>query len=444
MIPALRQAFNREFTAGEYSAFREHLDRACGTHITFRICETPCFFTRELLDRVVSAGRDLIHQLVGSPAYRAASQNCIPAGFAAPNESAHPLFIQADFGLVRGASGALEPRLVEIQGFASLYAFQAALARAYIEKYARASGLQFLIDFETVEDYRAELRRAIVGSHDPENVVLLEIEPQHQKTLPDFLLTEKMLGVRPVCVTSLRREGKRLFYQRDGKLTPIYRVYNRVIADELIRKRIAMPFQYADDLDLEWAGHPNWFFRISKFSLPFLQGPTVPHSWFLDQLFDSSAEERPRSLPAAVIPSAARNPSSLADASKHARSKVALELPAKLEDWPARLDDYVLKPLYSFAGLGVIVGPTRDELAAIPAARRHEFILQRRMRFEPVIDTPHGPTQAELRVMFIWLDELRAGPLIVRMGRGKMMGVDHNRDLEWVGASAALFPAANS
>ena len=166
MIPALRQAFNREFTAGEYSAFLEHLDRACGTHITFRICETPCFFTRELLDRVVSAGRDLIHQLVGSPAYRAASQNCIPAGFAAPNESAHPLFIQADFGLVRGASGDLQPRLVEIQGFASLYAFQAALARAYIEKYARASGLQFLIDFETVEDYRAELRRAIVGSLD--------------------------------------------------------------------------------------------------------------------------------------------------------------------------------------------------------------------------------------------------------------------------------------
>jgi hypothetical protein len=395
MIPALRQAFNRDFTAEKYRGFLEHLDQVSGTSIKFRVCETPCFFPRELLNRVVLAGRDLIHELVDSPGYRAASQNCIPAGFVVPNESPHPLFVQADFGLVRNAAGGLEPRLVEIQGFASLYAFQVALAQGYIQKYALDADLRFLIDFESFADYRAQLRRAIVGAHDPENVVLLEIEPQEQKTLPDFLLTEKMFGVRTVCITSLRREGKRLFYHRDGKLTPIYRVYNRVIADELIRKRIEVPFHYADELDVEWAGHPNWFFRISKFSLPYLHHSTVPASWFLDQLPD---------------------------------------------DLPQLLDDYVLKPLYSFAGLGVIVGPTRDDLAAIPAARRHEFILQQRMRFEPVIDTPHGLTQAEVRVMFIWLDELRAGPLIVRMGRGKMMGVDHNRDLAWVGASAALFP----
>ena len=401
MIPALRQAFNRDFTAAKYRAFLDYLDRLCGTHVKFRICETPCFFPRELLDRLASAGRALIHELVDSPAYRTASRDCIPKDFAAPNESARPLFIQVDFGLVRNSAGDLDPRLVEIQAFASLYAYQAALAQAYLEKYALDSHLRFLLDFADFDEYRHALHRAIVGAHDPANVVLLEIEPEEQKTLPDFLLTEKMLGVRPVCITSLRREGKRLFYDRDGAQTPIHRVYNRVIADELIRKNVTLPFHFTDDLDVEWAGHPNWFFRISKFSLPHLRHPSVPRTWFLDQLPE--------------------------------------ELTAQIHDSPNHLQNYVLKPLYSFAGLGVIVGPAREDLEKIPSARRHEYILQQRMSFEPVIKTPHGPTQAEIRIMFLWNGELRAGPAIVRMGRGKMMGVDHNRDLEWVGASAALF-----
>ena len=416
MIPALRQAFNRNFTAEKYRAFLDHVDRVCGTHISFRICETPCFFPREMLQHLVTVGRELIHALVDSPAYRAASRDCIPPDFAARGETERPLFIQVDFGLVRNAAGELEPRLVEIQAFASLYAYQATLAQAYIEKYALDPGLRFLLDFENTEAYRAELRRAIVGNHDPENVVLLEIEPQEQKTLADFLVTEHMLGVRPVCVTSLRREGKRLFYTRDGKLTQIHRIYNRVIADELIRKQISLPFHYGDDLEVEWAGHPNWFFRISKFSLPHLHHACVPRTWFLDQL-PPEVSDQLRDSPGAV---------------------------------PGVLDNFVLKPLYSFAGLGVVIGPTRDDLDKIPLRRRHEFILQERVRFDPVIDTPHGPTQAEIRIMFLWPDalragspaELRAGPAIVRMGRGKMMGVDHNRDLEWVGASAALFPPA--
>ncbi len=404
MIPALRQAFNRNFTPEKYRAFLHHLDRICGTHVKFRICETPCFFPRELLDRLASTGRALIHELVDSPAYRAASRDCIPEEFFAPGETARPLFIQVDFGLVRNAAGGLDPRLVEIQAFASLYAYQAALAQAYIEEYSLDPGLRFLLDFANFDDYRAELRRAIVGVHDPENVVLLEIEPEEQKTLPDFLLTERMLGIRPVCITSVHREGKRLFYDRDGTQTPIRRIYNRVIADELIRKRIEPPFRYGDELDVEWAGHPNWFFRISKFSLPHLRHPAVPRTWFLDQLPEQLRSEL------------------------HAR--------------PEALESYVLKPLFSFAGLGVVVGPTRADLDKILPARRNEYILQERMRFEPVIETPHGSTQAEIRIMFLWQEELRAGPAIIRMGRGKMMGVDHNRDLEWVGASAALFPSA--
>jgi hypothetical protein len=392
MIPSLRERFNRGYRPEKYRAFLAALDQACGSHVKFRVCETPCFFPRALVERLATAGREMIHQLVDSPNYREASRAVIPPQFNVPGESPTPLFVQADFGLVRGPGGEIEPRLVEIQGFPSLYAYQTLLLGAYRSSYGLDPALGAFLDFADADLYLRELRRAIVGSHDPENVVLLEIQPWEQKTLPDFTATEKLLGVRPVCVTDVKKEGRRLFYRHDGRRIPIERIYNRVIVDELLRKDLKLPFSFTDDLDVEWAGHPNWFFRISKFSIPFLKHPAVPRSWFLD----------------------------------------------RLAEWPADLENYVLKPLFSFAGLGVIVGPTPADVDAIPREKRHEYLLQERMRFEPVIATPHGATQAELRIMFLWTDELKAGPIIVRMGRGKMMGVDHNRDLEWVGASAAF------
>jgi len=392
MIPALRERFNREFTADKYRAFLAALDAACGTHVKFRVCETPCFFPRPLLARLAAAGREMIHYLVEDPAYREAARAAIPPEFNVPAETPRPLFVQADFGLVRGSGRELEPRLVEIQGFPSLYAYQSLLLDAYRQSYSLDPSLGSFLDFPDANSYLTELRRAIVGARDPANVVLLEIEPWEQKTLPDFTATEKLLGVRPVCVTEVRKEGRRLFYERDGRRIPIRRIYNRVIVDELVRKNLALPFSFRDDLEVEWAGHPNWFFRISKFSIPYLKHRAVPRAWFLD----------------------------------------------RMAEWPADLENYVLKPLFSFAGLGVIVGPTRADLDAIPREKRGDYLLQERMRFEPVIATPHGPTQAELRIMFLWTDELKAGPVIVRMGRGKMMGVDHNRDLEWVGASGAF------
>ncbi len=107
-------------------------------------------------------------------------------------------------------------------------------------------------------------------------------------------------------------------------------------------------------------------------------------------------------------------------------------------DRVAHPERYVLKPLYSFAGLGVIVGPTQEQIAAVPAAARSQYLLQERVDFTPVIDTPAGPAKIEVRIMYLWLDELRAVNTIVRMGRGAQMGVDHNKGFEWVGASAGF------
>lgn len=395
MIPTLRKQFNASFTPEKYRQFLSRIDDVCGTHVAFRLCETPCFIPKELLEKLSRAGEELIRQLVENPQYRAESNRAVPAEFNVPHEPAHPMFVQVDFGLIRSASGELQPKLVELQAFPSLYAYQVALAEAYLDAYGmRDLPLNCFLSGLNQNSYRDLLRHAIVAEHDPTNVILLEIHPHEQKTLCDFLLTEKMLGVPTVDIVNIKKEGSRLFYEQGGRRVPIKRIYNRAIVDELQRKGVKLAFDWRDDLDVEWAGHPNWYFRMSKFSIPYLKHESVPKTWFLDQL----------------------------------------------KEVPADLENYALKPLYSFAGLGVVIGPKKEQIAAIPEQNRHDYILQERMHFEPVIETPFGMTRAEVRVMYVWLEKLTPVLTIVRMGRGLMMGVDHNKNMEWVGASAALFP----
>lgn len=399
MIRSLRQPFNTRFSPEKYQKFLRRIDDLCGTHVQFRLSETPCFFPKQLIDRMARDGKELIRQLVDDPEYRAKSDEAVPAEFKVPNEAPHAMFVQVDFGLVRDASGELHPKLVELQAFPSLYAYQGYLAQAYVDVYQLRSPNQesrelkyFLSGLDT-NSYRELLRQAIVGSNDPENVILMEIHPQEQKTLPDFLLTEKMLGVRTVDIVDIKKQGSRLYYERGDKRIPIKRIYNRAIVDELQRKNVQLAFDWRDDLDVEWAGHPNWYFRISKFSIPYLKHESVPKTWFLDGL----------------------------------------------DEIPADLENYALKPLYSFAGLGVVISPKKEDIAAIRAGKRPDYILQERLHFEPVIETPFGGTKAEVRVMYLWLEELMPVLTIIRMGRGLMMGVDHNKNMEWVGASAGLF-----
>jgi hypothetical protein len=402
MLQPYRDQFNANFTPAKYSDLVTRLNRLTRTPIEFRVAETPCFFSRELIHELAEAGATLTHQLLDNPEYLQASNQTIPEQYRVPNENPQPNFMTVDFGLVRNPNSTLTPKLVELQAFPSIFGYQDILSRQYIENYNLDPNLTWHLGGLNDKTYWQLLRDVIVGDHDPENVVLLEIDPNHQKTLPDFHVYEDKLHIATVDIANLRKQGNRLFYQRAGRDIPIHRIYNRAIVDELERKNIQLPFDYRDPLDVEWAGHPNWYFRISKFSLPYLNHSSVPKAVFLDDWF------------------AGRN----------------------VEGLPHQRENLLLKPLYSFAGKGIQFAPTDEDLNAIAPRDRHLYLLQERVAFEPTIKTPHGPTQAEIRIMYLWPDGAALQPVIalVRLGRGLMMGVDHNRDRLWVGSSAALTP----
>ena len=393
MIPELRKSFNQGWSEARYRNLVARLEARTGAMLGFSISETPCFFPRSLMDELSATGLELVEQILGNPALRAAALTAVPARFHGPNAEPHPTFLQVDFGLVRGPSGAIEPKLVELQAFASLYGFQLAVAEAYRDAFALSPSLDLYLGGLQAPEYHDLVGQALLNGHDPKHVVLMEIEPRKQKTWPDFVVTEQLWGIRAVDTAEIERDGRQLFYRRDGQRTPIARIYNRVIPDELERKNVPLPFDYRDDLDVEWAGHPSWYFQISKFSIPFLRHRSVPKTTFLHEL----------------------------------------------DRLPADRDRYLLKPLFSFAGGGIIFAPTDAQIAAIPEVLRRNYILQERIQFEPVIDTPEGPTQAEIRIMYVRSGD-RFQPVLplIRMGRGKMMGVDHNKGLRWVGAAAGL------
>lgn len=393
MVPHLRAYYNKNFTEDKYRLFLKRLDAVCGTHIEFRVSETPFFIPTELMGAMVEAATAIVRQLVESPSYRKAADRAIPYDYHVPYEDAHPLFVSVDFGIIRLPDGEYAPRLIELQAFPTLYCFQPVQSMLFKEVFGLPREATFLLGGLDLESYYALFRRAVLGEHEPANVVLLEIDPFGQKTLCDFILTDRVCGTRTINIRDVVKKGKKLFYRADNTLVPIHRIYNRAIADELIRTQAQLPFSFREELEVEWAGHPNWFFRISKFSLPYLNHPTVPRTMFLDAL---------------------------------------QSLPDDLHNW-------VLKPLFSFAGSGVIISPTKADLDAVPDHQRHDYVLQERVEYGAFIETPHGGTKAEVRIMFIWNNTLTPVANLVRMGRGKMMGVDHNKNMAWVGSSAGLY-----
>jgi hypothetical protein len=419
LIPELRIPFNRRFTGESYAQLLASLEDRCGGPIGFRIAETPIFLLKSQLDDMAEQGAVLALHLLASAKYLAAARRAIPPGFDVANETPHPHFLTADFAWVRSVSGKLLPKLVEIQAFPSVFAYQAELCSAYREVFDLPQSLGIFLGGLSEQSYWELLRRTVLGKHSAKNVVLTEVDPQLQKTYPDFHVTAERLGIAIVDIASLEPVGNKLHYRNGaGNLVPIHRIYNRAIADELIARDIRLPFDLSHPWDVEWAGHPNWYFLISKFSIPWL-----------------SRAERFAAVPPAVFVD-----DFLAGSGRDFLAAAGVALPANEAGDPI-YSNLLLKPLFSFAGKGIEFEPSRARLEAIPAVERSNYLVQERLHFEPTIATPFGLTQAETRILYIWPDGgvLTPALSLVRLGRGKMMGVDHNRNQEWVGGSAAFY-----
>jgi len=421
LIPELRRQFNQAFSNQRYATLLQLVEQRCRVRVDYRIAETPVFLPLTLLNEMATAGIDLTQTLMQNSECLAAARKAIPAGYDVAGQTPHPNFLTADFALVRGADAQLAPRLVEIQAFPSVYGYQHALSASYRQAYGLSEGLGCFLGGLNEAGYWALLAQTVLGGHNPENVVLTEIDPLHQKTFPDFQVTSHRLGIPVVDIRSLEPIGNKLHYRdASGRQIPIHRIYNRAIVDELIARHLRLPFDLSHPWDVEWAGHPNWYFLISKFSIPSLcqppaSHPVVPPAVFLDSFLNGSGRQ------------------TLQDA----------RVPLPANDGPETVyNELLLKPLFSFAGKGIQFEPTQALLESIPVERRGDYLLQQRMRFEHTIDTPAGMTQAEIRILYLWPDNgvLTPALSLVRLGRGKMMGVDHNRNQEWVGASAAFFP----
>ena len=241
------------------------------------------------------------------------------------------------------------------------------------------------------------LRRTLLGDHDPEHVVLLDLWPEKQKTWPDFHATTHWWGIDPVCPTELKRDGKRFFRVKDGRTIPVKRFYHRVVLDELEKSGREIPFRFDEELDVEWVPHPEWWFLWAKRAMVDLDHPAVPKTTLL----------------------------------------------ADVTTPPDDLERYVLKPLYSFAGAGVNVDPTAADLAAIPEDQRPHWILQEKLTYADAFRTREGDgVKVELRMMFVRPDdepELTLLMNLVRLSRGKMMGVDFNKNMAWTGSSVGIW-----
>lgn len=391
MIPKYRKQFNQEFSQDKYQQLKDTLKQKGGIEPTFRISESPLFLTKEFEGKLLDASESIISQIKALP--DELLQKAIPDNCRVPNDTNQPHFFTIDFGICKSENGEIEPQLIELQAFPSLYAFQKTFEETFCEVYPFLNDIKNTMPHETFKNYLKEL---IVGDEHPENVILLEIFPEKQKTAIDFALTEQLLGIKTVCLTKVKKEGKKLYYENEGKPVQIKRIYNRVIFDELDRiPDLKTEFDFREEAEVKWITHPNWFFKISKFLLPLLQHQFVPKSYFLHEFPENES-----------------------------------------------LENFVLKPLFSFAGSGVNLNPTKEITDAIED--KENYILQRKVTYEPIFEDINGEfSKAEIRLLYIWRENDERPILLENLGRmtkAAMVNVDFNKkDAIWIGSSNAFF-----
>ncbi len=398
MIPSYRKLFNESFDTEKYKGMMQSISEDFDYTPTFRIAETPFFFSEELKNQLLAGSQQVI-DFIKRDDFKALTEQALKINSNVPNEDEHTQFLAIDFGICE-EDGKIIPKLIEVQGFPSVFNFQFHLFKKFKEAYPMLSDFTPYFGGLDEDGYMELLKKTILNDHNPEEVVLLEIEPEKQNTKIDFYYATMDLNIPILCVTDVIKKGKNLFYKDNkGKEIQIKRIYNRVIFDELeVRQDLKMAFSFAEEIDVEWAGHPNWFFRISKFILPYLQGP-----YFIET-----------------------------------------KLLSELGNIPEDLENYVLKPLFSFSGSGVIFHVKKGDIEAVKD--KDLYILQKKVNYKPIVQAPDAMVKAEVRILAVWPEKDKNPTLLgnlIRLSRGEMIGVKFNKDKTWVGGTLGLFEKAS-
>jgi hypothetical protein len=399
MDPALRKAYNAAYTEEHHRSYMGRLEGRLGHHVPFRVAETPLFLEKSIRGKLERAAREVV-DLISDPRVIERGRKAIPPHLNVPNEDALSSCIQVDFAIAKGKDGELDVKLVELQGFPSLYcliALQVEALSIELEKMGMGGDWTTFFGGLDRKTYLDRLRAALLGDTYPGEVVLLDLEPEKQKTFVDFIATKILLGIDPVCPSELERDGRKLYRRVQGRRVQVKRIYNRIVFDELEKSNVKMPFQYTDDLDVSWVPHPNWYWTWSKHTIPMIEHPSVPRARLLSEV----------------------------------------------DPIPDDLESYVLKPLFSFAGTGVIVDVTRADIDGIPADQRSGWLLQEKIDYAFAFETPGGAgVKSEVRMMFLRGPGQAKPELVmnlVRLSRGKLIGVDHNKNLDWVGGTVGIW-----
>jgi len=391
MIDALRQWYNASFTQDKYLAYEKAIEKEVGEAPLFRLAETPVFIPAAFKVQLLQACDDLI-DVITRPDYINFSERSIPPHLHFEGDPGYCPLMVFDFGICEDGQGRLVPQLIEMQGFPSLFCFQIAQAEMCRKIFDIPDSLDNYTGVNR-EEYIDLLKKVILGNADPNETILLDYKPQEQKTKVDFAATKKYLGIEAVSVTDLKLNGKELYYIKGDKTQKISRIYNRLIFDEFFSMKIPS-VDLRQELDVNWIPHPNWFCRISKYSLPFIKSDFAPGTWFV----------------------------------------------SGLKNIPDDLQNYVLKPIYSYAGMGVVIDVTRPDIEKIKDPQN--WILQKKVKYHPAILTPDVPAKCEIRMMAVW-ESPQSRPRIVhnlaRLSKGKMIGVRYNADFSWVGSSMCFF-----
>ena len=396
MVPALRANYNEHFSEQLYQNYLTTLNAKYPGALDFRIAETPVFVDKNFTQKILSACESIV-DVITRPDFIQLTSNAIPADVFVPDENNHSQFIVFDFGICENEKGELEPQLIEMQGFPSLFGYQVFDDEITRQFFSIPTNYSTYLNGFTRETYLQLLNEIIVGDYEPENVILLELLPHQQKTRIDFYCTQDYLHIPIVCLSEIIKDERKLYYLKNGKKILIHRIYNRIIFDELEQQSAEIKTKgeiFFQQIDVEWVTHPNWFYRISKYTLPFIKHPFVPETVFLSEL----------------------------------------------KIMPADLENYVLKPLFSFAGQGVVIDVHLADIEKITDP--HNWILQRKVKYADVITTPDEPAKAEIRIFYFWKNgEPRpiATNNLARLSKGKMIGVRYNANKKWVGGSLAYF-----